>query len=421
MDRFDDVLKSSFVVAFVTAIVSCYFFPFEFTFLPEGLNTKMLLAAIGVLLFVFHCIRNSSINLNRELMVATLIVILYCLIGFISVDYNNTGDYTYAIYFISYAVWLGGAYTVCRLILFCHNKLTLKLQINYLALVCVVQCLLALAIDLIIPLKNWVDSYISQTTVADTDFLNDVNRLYGIGAALDVAGTRFSMALLGLSALLVHDHEIRNSRRLITIYFLAFLVICGVGNMISRTTSVGMALALVYLFGFSGMLSGTVNKYHTNLWVVLGVLGVFFIATMTYLYNNDPYYHSLMRYGFEGFFNWIEKGQWTTDSTEKLNNKMWLWPSSTKSWVIGDGSWAYIGTDIGYCRFIFYSGVIGLVLFSLFFIYNAIVCIHRFPSYKLLFIGIMLLGFIIWIKVPTDLFIIYALLYCINNEKETSA
>ena len=47
----------------VGAVVSGYFFSFGFTFLPPGINTKMILAVIGMPMAAFHAIRNRSLNL----------------------------------------------------------------------------------------------------------------------------------------------------------------------------------------------------------------------------------------------------------------------------------------------------------------------------------------------------------------------
>src|SRR5690606_18784057 len=127
----------------------------------------------------------------------------------------------------------------------------------------------------------------------------------------------------------------------------------------------------------------------------------------------------LLRFGFEAFFNWVEEGEWRTDSTDRLNSVMWIWPNDLKTWIIGkaDFSWAGTLTDIGYCRFIFYNGLLGLVTFSLFFLYNAWICSIKFPSNKLFFVVILILGFIIWLKIPTDMFIIYSLFYCLDREE----
>ena len=124
--------------------------------------------------------------------------------------------------------------------------------------------------------------------------------------------------------------------------------------------------------------------------------------------------HSDLRFAFEGFFNWTETGEWSTASTDKLNNEMWIWPSDTRTWLIGSGlfeSFVY-STDIGYCRFILYCGLLGFSIFSVFFIYNAYAFNRKFEDVSFLAFLLLVLTFVIWIKVATDIFQIYALLFC---------
>jgi len=272
--------------------------------------------------------------------------------------------------------------------------------------------------DNYIPIKVLVDSYIDQSTVAETEFLNKVDRLYGIGAALDVAGTRFSIVLIAVVAVLSNDTKVKENSTQIVLYWMGFLLLALLGNLISRTTTIGMALAVGSFIIFSGLARIRVETSTVRVWFIslLTIFLVFILAN--FLYRTDPYFHEQMRYGFEGFFNWIEKGEWRTDSTDKLNSQMWIWPDNLKTWIIGDGSWEYFGSDIGYCRFIFYNGIIGLSIFSLFFVANAIIGMIKFPNYKTYFVMLLCLGFIIWSKVPTDLFIIYALYYFIDGENK---
>lgn len=77
-----------------------------------------------------------------------------------------------------------------------------------------------------------------------------------------------------------------------------------------------------------------------------------------------------------------------------------------------------MGTDIGYLRFIFYFGLIGLLAFSHFFIIVAKECIELLPKYKIMVLFILLLGFVIWMKVSTDVFAIFALLLCVGNMQD---
>ena len=174
-------------IIFTGIIVSFYYFPFEFSFLP-GLNTKMGLAVIGVFLAVLNLIRKRGVVFPHNLVRVVAFAVLVSVIGMVAVISNNTPDYAYATYFVSMTVWLSGAYAVCSLIKRVHKTLTIEKIAIYLTAVCVVQCILALIIDANVAVKNLVDTYIMQ----EQDFLTEVERLYGIGASLDTAGVRFS-------------------------------------------------------------------------------------------------------------------------------------------------------------------------------------------------------------------------------------
>jgi hypothetical protein len=76
------------------------------------------------------------------------------------------------------------------------------------------------------------------------------------------------------------------------------------------------------------------------------------------------------------------------------------------------------GTDIGYCRFILYCGLPGFIVFALFFVYHSVVFSSMYPAYRDIFLVLLALSFIIWIKVSTDVFLIYALFYCMHMFKD---
>lgn len=44
------------------------------------------------------------------------------------------------------------------------------------------------------------------------------------------------------------------------------------------------------------------------------------------------------------------------------------------------------------------------------------VCMNRFASYRSLFGVILLLNFAVWFKVSSDIFLVFALFLCINEE-----
>lgn len=411
---------------FTGIIVSFYYFPFEFSFLP-GINTKMGLAVVGIFVALMNLIRKREMTFPPNLIRIGILSVLVSIVGFVSVIVNNTPDYAYATYFVSMIVWLSGAYAVCSLIKNVHQELTVDIITIYLTAVCVVQCILALVIDSNLAIKNIVDTYVMQDQV----FLTEIERLYGIGASLDTAGVRFSVCLLLLMFSLIKNKE-ELSNIVIAIFLVSYLFIAVVGNMIARTTIVGVGLSLVYaVIKFRPTRVSSV--FFRILRIVILIL-VLFIPLGLYLYDNNLQFHQLSRFAFEGFFSLAETGEWEVDSSEKLKT-MIIFPDNIKTWIIGDGYFInpyysdpyyvgyqpggyYMGTDIGYCRFIFYFGLVGLFAFSFFLISVAKECIIKLPEYKLLLVFILILGFIIWLKVATDVFMVFALLLCVGNMQD---
>ncbi len=413
---------SILMTIFLGIVTSCYFFPFSFTFLPESINTKILLAVLGIFILIHKLMTTRSFEFDKDLLAVAGIAAVYSVIGYISADLNNSIDFAYANYWVSFSTWILGAYGCIALLKTAHEYVDFKLLFNYLIAVCVMQCVIAIAMDNIPALKSFIDSYISQATVANTEFLNEVDRLYGIGAAIDVAGTRFSIVILGLTVLL--RNEINNDNKIFLVYFywISLIIILVIGNMISRTTIVGVVLGAAYLLLTTDLFRHGIKRDSIASWGNIVLLSVGLVLVTTYLYNTNDIFKDQFRFGFEGFFNWIEQGEWTTGSTDRLNSEMWIWPdlNDYKTWIIGKATfsnWHAVGTDIGYCRFIFYSGLLGLFTFSVFFVANALIFSRRFNNLNLFFILLLALGFIIWLKVSTDIFLIYALFYFLDDNK----
>jgi len=109
-------------------------------------------------------------------------------------------------------------------------------------------------------------------------------------------------------------------------------------------------------------------------------------------------------------------------------------PDNMWTWIIGDGyiasttidpyyigkTWIgfYKGTDVGYSRFLFYFGLIGLTTFSLFFVKTCQVCADRIKEYRDMFIIFLMINFIVWLKVSTDIFVVFAPFLCLSALKK---
>ncbi len=396
--------------------VSFFLFPIAFTFLPS-LNTKMVLAVLGVMFAGMNWLTVREIKISKGFLLSVILALLFSFICYYSTDINKTTDYAYASYILSFAVWYFGAYAICSMIKIVHGKVDFKLVTYYVTAVCVFQCAAALMIDNIPSFKQFVDSYVSQ----GQEFFDEVERLYGIGAALDPAGVRFTIVLLMITAVLNNDEKVRNNAWSISLLLISFFFIAIIGNAISRTTILGLGASLGYLLFGSSVFRKAIKQYSGKLSLLFGLFLAVAIGISIYLYNTNIEFYDQMRFAFEGFFNYVEKGEWRTDSTDKLNREMWVWPEDQKTWLIGSGlfdNFVY-GTDIGYCRFILYSGLIGFSVFALLFVVNALVFMKRHPEYWMFFLILLVLTFIIWFKVATDIFFIYAVFYCIDSLKVT--
>ncbi|WDF68349.1 hypothetical protein PQ465_18905 [Sphingobacterium oryzagri] len=383
------------------------------------MNTKNVLSLVGIFCLCYDSLRVERITISLKIIGAIGFAVIFSLICLYSADYNHTVDYAYATYFVSFAVWIFGAYAVCKAIRMVHGEVNFKLITLYLTAVCFGQCVAAIMIDRIPAFQLLVDGTVRQ----GQEFLEEVDRLYGIGASLDNAGVRFSIVQLMIAALLVRDESIRGNSGRIVLLLLAFFTIALVGNMISRTTTTGLVASLLYIIFATGLLRLVIRfKYFKFFLTFIFVIAVVVGISIFLYHTDDSFYHNI-RFAFEGFFNWVETGTWTTGSTEKLNREMWIWPEDTKTWIIGSGlfnNFIY-STDIGYCRFILYCGLVGFSFFALFFIYNAYVFARQNDRYALMFFFFLIMTFIIWLKVATDIFFIYALFYCLDGLDSRSA
>ena len=408
---------------------SCYFFPFETVYYP-GINSKMVIAGFGLCLLGIQLSKHRTSEINRDFFSISLIAFFISLLSFVAIVYNSTNDTSFVFYFVSMWVWLGGAYTLVKWIKFFHKGISIRLLSNYLITVCVIQCLLAYAIDIYLPLQNLVNQFLGgEASMGIAE-----GRLYGIGCALDVAGFRFSAVLVMIAYLCIHE-DTNYIKKNIVYYLLAFVIIAILGNMISRSTVVGVALAIAY-WTYASIFRSKNQNVNVFVWRWFGTILLIGIPLMMYLYHTNQTFHENLRFGFEGFFSLFEKGEWEVSSNDILFNHMIRFPETLKTWLIGDGyavnpsvdpyytgkAWHgyYMGTDIGYLRYIFYFGIFGLFAFIMLICKSTLICISRFPKYKILFILLLFVNLIGWFKVSTDIFLVFALFLVFDKNDESS-
>lgn len=397
-------------------LVSCFYFPVIYKFFPIA-NTKNLMAAFGLVCLLVVLIKKREFSVPKELLVILFLAGVVSIVSLFAININQTPDRTYVTYIRSAIIWLSGAFGVCCAIWLTHKRVSVPLVVNYLAWVCVFQCVIALLNEFIPAFRTFIDATVEQ----GQGMLQDLGRMYGLGASLDVGGSRFAATLVAISFLLVQKSEDRDKIAQIPLVF-SFIVITVVGNMIARTTLVGVGVGLAYLFFAELRMIGLRRfdkEYHTSLGAWLLVI-LITAPVCVFFYNTSLQFQEMMRFGFEGFFNYFEQGEWSTGSTSTLET-MYVWPDNLKTWLIGDGYFEnqrndpnyigaatrrgfYMGTDVGYCRYIFYFGIPGLLAISAVMIYAGVIAAQGLPKYSHIFLMGVLCNFIIWLKVSTDLF-----------------
>lgn len=415
---------------------SFFFFPVEFVWFP-GINTKTAMAGVGLILLLIQLSRRRTPVLDSGLLSVAIWAAAVSFMSFLAITYNDTNDPSFLTYFISMCVWLAAAYMATSIIYFVHGAISVKLVANYLIAVCTLQCLIALAISQIPIVSDVVNSifYTYKEGMAQ-------GRLYGIGAMLDVAGLRF-MAVLAITAYLITTLSEEDSSKYLKWYVAAFLTIGFLSNMISRTSLFGVIIGILYLIWATFFRKTSVRSNFVRLWKYLSLSVCVLVIGGTLLYQVNQSFRDNMHYGFEGFFSLYEKGRWEVDSNRGL---IYMWkyikPESAHTWIIGDGycddpnkdpyytgtqpkGGFYKGTDVGYMRFILYFGILGTLVFMGYFCQTAYVCAKHFPRYRDMFILILLCNFIGWMKVATDLFLVFAIFLSIifhehSEETETS-
>ena len=381
----------------------------------------MILALFGLACLCYNFIQNRVARIEKGILILTVYAVVVSIISIVSMVVNHTPDSSYASYVVSMWVWFSAAYAVCFLIKIVHGQINIGIISNYLIAVCVFQCLIALVMDSFPIVKLSINQYVIQ----GQDFLDQANvrRLYGIGANLDTAGIRFSLVLVLLIHSLLKAKSLESRR--IALLVVSYVIIIVIGNMISRTTIVGAVISFLYLIIGTITLKAKMPILYRYIWKVLLLVLMISVPYIIWRYNASIDFAKKMQFAFEGFFSIAETGDWQVGSNDQLK-RMIILPTNLNTWIIGDGYFMnpkdvdpfyvgpltggyYMGTDVGYLRFIFYFGVLGLFTFAIFIAKAAHICIELWGDDKWLFIIFTIINYIVWIKVATDCFLIFAL------------
>lgn len=405
------------ILAFVVSWM--FFYPLNFTFLPDSINSKMIVAVLGLVILWKDLVdRKTGLVTKQSVIWMFVIAGVFSLICFASTVINNTETKDYVTYVVSMAIWFSAAYASYGMVRYAHGKVSVELLAKYVVALCVVQGCLSFAFHVSPPIRSFFSQFFYVLEATKKSGV----RLFGLGASSDTGGIKYAISLV-LAGYLLCRTTIKRKEYLLLI--LSFWVIVVLGNMMSRTTTVGALLAIAYIVFCSirGRSCDEKSYHPLRRFLSVSICLVPFLLVFNRLF---PQASELYKFAFEGFYRFLETGEWETSSTNILWEMWSIWPTNLKTWMIGDGLFLdpndptlyYMGTDVGYARFVFFCGLLGLIVFAMLFVYLRSVLKDRLPQHSELFLLLLILVFAVWIKVTTDIFLIFALLLCVRPEDE---
>ena len=102
------------IIGFIMCVcaMSLFFFPVTFAGMPPSTNSKMVMAAIGLFLFIYNLAKTKESHIDKRLITIIVFALLVSLSTYVSIVINNTLDYTYV------PLKLEGA----KIVIACSNK-----------------------------------------------------------------------------------------------------------------------------------------------------------------------------------------------------------------------------------------------------------------------------------------------------------
>ena len=322
-------------------------------------NVPFVLGLIGLPLYIYNssAIRNSDSKYVKDLLLALLPV---AIVAFLSIVGNHSSDFYFIKWAIINALYFFGAYFLFQLLKHSFRNFTVGRLVDLLVLCAVVQLSLALVMYFSPEVKNVLQPLIHESEIAKEAMERAATRMVGFGTHFFVSGTTHAFILIMIAfSLTLRKVSLFKS----VVMMLSFIFIAVVGSIMARTTLVGILFAIVIVLlrrrGKKYFISGLVLST-----IIISATSVYFLD----LISDDM--EQLFNFGFEAFVKFQDTGSFSTSSTDGML-RLYKFPSIWETWLWGDARYEagigyYMNTDIGFCRLIFYFGVIGLITYMYF-------------------------------------------------------
>lgn len=348
----------------VFILLFSFIYEIHFAYLP--LNFPVIFGVIAFLVYVLSKKVRTKCKSNGWQPAKLLAIFLPVLIfSFISIVLNQSWDF----YFVKWYIFFVLKVFACMLIMLLTKKYFGDLHyitlIKLFFLCAIIQVGLSIIIWVLPDIKELLYMTLTLGDIGE-EALDRTSglRLNGYGTNFFGAGTIHGFILFSTALLLQSRLKFLKSTTVIILYIVVFIV----SMMMARTTIIGFALAMLLLV--------LINKPKFNVLKLITYTVLSCIISIAILGSLSPQFlekfNYVITFGFEMFINYFNGDGLTTSSISNSMVDMYKFPDNIFTWVVGDGYWEnpitgyyYKGTDIGYCRMLFYFGAFGLLVFYL--------------------------------------------------------
>ena len=372
----------------IAVIILFFFFVFgvPFSFLPVNTSKLVVLFLIVYYLLLVFNKKHKGIKIKKEMYYILVYLILLLSLSVFSSVFHATSDFavSYAYFIMIFEVFLG-SFLFYKLFLY---KYTFEGILDLFIWIALIQSLIIILMLVLEPFREFI---MSISTKDITDLIDRYGGFRGFGLAGSVT---YDLAVFLSISMMFITFLISTNRNKRYFYIISWLIIFVAVLMTGRSGWIGVFLSIVILFYFLK------NKNSLKSIVSLLLIMFFFVYFIVYILSNyylevyDVLVLKIVPYAFEMFFNFYEKGSFSTDSSDHLSGM--YFSISEKTFFFGDGYYAnptgegyYMSTDAGYMRQILFYGIMPSILLYSFYLFGFY---KIYKHYKVAWFLIMLLA-----------------------------
>jgi hypothetical protein len=336
------------IIPMLLPLVVIFYYCYPQALSVTGRSSIFLLGILGLALYVYH-------GFPFKEVIGMILGIGIMLFSFFFSSWVNMVDDPYNIgYPRSQVAWLFGAYLVAFLIFKVHKKPTFNTLLLYIAAAIGLQALAAFAMYMNEGIRDFLFSIQLQEELNAALVEEGASqRLMGYGIGFFGAGAISGVALIAISYLLMRL-KLKTKEFLLLAALYAFIFY--IGLFMARTTVVGMAVGLA-LISVLFIWDNRAQKKQLKNFAIASV----FLMAGGYAFATF-YFPQFSDWAFELFNNFLRTGKLQTKSSSGLE-EMFIFPQDLHTLLYGRGRMEFHGTDVGYSRMLFWTGVPGTIIY----------------------------------------------------------